>query len=246
MKKLLALLAICFLFGCTHQVKIEQVSVKQPEEKREIVIKEEKVTHNFGLDEHFYRAAYMIQQEAIPNDTLEMLMETALQNKKDPIIILFTSLATSDGYTDKEIKTITDKLPPLFIERKDCQKEIESFRVFQTLTDKEGQVYGALAFGREKGYYGDAPVFFFLYNFRDPQKREILYDDLKITPKATDCVVYYGTFTYTTKANVEKTIPKVKIDEDNTEINPDYKLAVASIILSVIEKHPELKQEETN
>ena len=84
-------------------------------------------------------------------------------------------------------------------------------------------IYGALAKAKEKGKYAyESFVVFLPYDFRQDDKRELLYDELKITPKETDCVVYYDPVTYTTIKEVKKTVPQVEILSSHIDQNPEY------------------------
>ncbi len=230
MKKLLTLFVICSLFGCTHQVKIEQDNVKQPEEKQEVVLQEESIKQNeykekqkIDLDTLFAFTYIQLKSETFPKEDLDLLNKVSIEVADMPEIILFMGSAREMGYPDKEIKNYLSKIPSRFVVREDCQKEIEYLKVFQTLTDNKGNIYGALANAKEKGKYEfESFVVFLPYNFRQADKRELLYDELKITPKETDCVVYYDTFTYTTRKEVEKTVPTVEILSSNIDENLEY------------------------
>jgi|GEM_PF-6215482 len=203
MKKLIIFLAVFFLFGCSHQVKNK--------------------IHKYDLIEHFYNA-YMYDHKNMTTDEIDFSVLTGIS----PLEASFSSRAFRDGYTNTEIIGFVNKnLPPYLIEVKDCEKEIKSFRVLQTLIDEDGEIYGSLA----QATVG--PIVFLPINFRQSNKKEMIYDDLKITLKKTDCVVFPKTFTYLTKDDNKKTVPEAIVID---RINPKFKEAVSRIIESFLEK----------
>lgn len=231
MKKLLILFVICALFGCNYQVKNANTNKQSIEPQQETLTstkqnnlikdkEEEFVNKKPDLDLIFAYSSSLIITKELPEDVLDLLNKTSIEIAERPEIILFATKAINTGYTEKEIKSYISKIPTRFIEREDCKKDFDYFKVFQVFTDEKNKPLAALAFGMNKTGHNSYSVVFIPSDFST--KEELLYDNLEIFPKKEECVLYYGTYTYTNKDNIQKTVPKVAILPSKIYENPEY------------------------
>lgn len=94
----------------------------------------------------------------------------------------------------------------LYIENPYCENDYKKFKILQVLVSN----YAVLAYNCEKKY-GDtcsaigSSVF---YITRSPD--ELYFDDKIISPNKEQCVVFFGTYSYETKNNIQKTVPMVE------------------------------------
>ena len=94
----------------------------------------------------------------------------------------------------------------LYIENPYCENDYKKFKIFQVLVSD----YAALAYNCEKKYGDTCSAIGSSVFYITRSSDELYFDDKIISPNKEQCVVFTGTYSYETKNNIQKTVPKVE------------------------------------